>query len=201
MKLTPEKLTAFCAALAETCNVGKACKAIDVSRYTAYKWRKDMPKFAEAWDDAMKAGLLALEDEAHRRAFEGVREPLVHQGQMTYEYERDDRGRIIYDEEVEVNGEERTVIRTPRLKLDENGEPMVSTVRKYSDTLAIFLLKAHAPEKYRENSKMELSGPNNGPIQMDSTTRSARLATLVAKLKARAEGGPEPTPEDWSDLA
>lgn len=31
-------------------------------------------------------------------------------------------------------------------------------VQRYSDTLLIFLLKGHKPEKYRENSKVELSG-------------------------------------------
>ena len=113
---TPERATAFCAALAETCNVGKACKAINIARTTAYTWREDDPEFSGMWDRAMKVGVTALEDEAHRRAFEGNDEPVFHQG-------------------------------------SECG-----SVRKYSDTLAIFLLKAHAPDKYRENSKVELSG-------------------------------------------
>lgn len=34
----------------------------------------------------------------------------------------------------------------------------VGTVRKYSDTLAIFLLKGAMPEKYRDNAKLELAG-------------------------------------------
>lgn len=42
----------------------------------------------------------------------------------------------------------------------------VGTVRKYSDTLLIFLLKAHAPEKYRDNSRVELTGPDGGPIKV-----------------------------------
>ena len=82
MKLTPEKLTAFCAALAETGIVAKACKAVDISRQQAYKWRQSMPEFAKAWDDALEIGITALEDEAHRRAFEGTDEPVFHQGAM-----------------------------------------------------------------------------------------------------------------------
>ena len=99
MKLTPEKLTAFCAALAETCRVDKACKAVGVSRVTAYKWRNTMPEFCAAWDSAMKVGITALEDEAHRRAFEGVPEPLVHQGQFTalLEEVRDGDGNPVLD--------------------------------------------------------------------------------------------------------
>jgi hypothetical protein len=150
MKLTPEKLTAFCAALAETCNVGKACTAVGISRMTAYTWRSDMPDFADAWERAMKAGLLALEDEAHRRAFEGLDEPVFYKG-------------------------------------DECG-----TVRKYSDTLAIFLLKAHDPEKYRENSKVELSGSLALNTMSDEEIR-AELAVLTA-------GGALHSSDDVSDL-
>lgn len=116
MKLTPERLTAFCAALSETCNVGKACAAVGISRMTAYNWRQDMPEFAAAWDHAMKVGVTALEDEAHRRAFEGNEEPVFHLGVRT------------------------------------------DTMRKYSDTLAIFLLKAHDPEKYRERTEQRNTG-------------------------------------------
>jgi hypothetical protein len=35
---------------------------------------------------------------------------------------------------------------------------------KYSDTLLIFLLKARAPEKYRETVRQEHSGPQGGPV-------------------------------------
>jgi len=134
MKLTPEKLTAFCAALAETCNVGRACTAVGISRYTAYKWRKDMPDFAEAWDDAMRAGVLALEDEAHRRAFEGVEDPLTHQGKFTYLYAESK------DEIDELTGQPKMVP-----VLDEQGNHKVAAVRKYSDTLAIFLRQGAQP--------------------------------------------------------
>lgn len=163
MKLTPEKLTAFCAALAETCNVGKACAAIDVSRYTAYKWRKEMPQFAEAWDDALKAGLLVLEDEAHRRAFDGVDKPLTHQGSFTYLYRevKDEAGEPVLD----ANGMPR---RDP--VLDANGNHMVATVKEYSDTLAIFLLKSHNPDKYRENSRIEL----DAKVDIAQTLTAAR---------------------------
>jgi hypothetical protein len=155
MKLTPEKLTAFCAALAETCNVGRACAAVGISRQTAYVWREGDADFAKAWEQALKAGLTALEDEAHRRAFEGTEEPVFHQG-------------------------------------SECG-----SVRKYSDTLAIFLLKAHAPEKYRENTRMELTGANGGPVQLSDADRAARLAGLLALAQQRKDAG---GPDDVSDL-
>lgn len=130
MKVTPEKLSAFCTALTETCNVGKACKAVDIARQTAYRWRDEIPAFAEAWDRAMRVGVSALEDEAHRRAFDGIDKPIVHQG-------------VVMD-----------------------------TCKEYSDTLAIFLLKAHAPDKYRDNVRQEVVGPNGGPLQQRVTVVS-----------------------------
>lgn len=187
MKLTPEKLTAFCAALAETCNVGKACAAVGISRWTAYQWRKLMPDFATAWDDAMKAGVLALEDEAHRRAFEGVEDPLTHQGNFTYLY----REAVGEDGQV-VLGEDGKPKMVP--VVDEHGEHKVAAVRKYSDTLAIFLLKAHNPDKYRENSKVELHG-HLAIGDMSEDEIRAELAALVAS-------GVVPTgaSDDCSDL-
>lgn len=40
----------------------------------------------------------------------------------------------------------------------------VGTIRRYSDTLAIFLAKAHRPEKYRDRSQTELTGPGGAPL-------------------------------------
>jgi hypothetical protein len=40
----------------------------------------------------------------------------------------------------------------------------VGTVREYSDTLTIFLLKAHKPEKYRENVRVEHTGKDGNEI-------------------------------------
>jgi len=145
MKLTPEKLTAFLAVLAETCQVRKACAAVSISAYTAYKWRKELPEFAADWDEALKAGLYSLESEAHRRAFEGTDKPVFHQGAVC------------------------------------------GTVREYSDTLAIFLLKSHDPAKYRENTRMELTGADGGPVQMDDKAASARLAQLLAMAQQRKD--------------
>lgn len=41
----------------------------------------------------------------------------------------------------------------------------VGAVRKYSDTLLIFLLKAHKPRMYRDSVKHEHTGADGGPIQ------------------------------------
>lgn len=151
---TPEKEIAFLAALAATCNVTKACKAAGAGRMTVYEWRKGDEEFASRWEEAMRIGAEALEDEAKRRAFDGVDEPVFYLGVAT------------------------------------------GTVRKYSDTLAIFLLKGALPEKYRENARMELTGANGGPVQFSESERAAKLAGLLALAQQRRDG----EPDDASDL-
>lgn len=47
----------------------------------------------------------------------------------------------------------------------------VATEREYSDTLLIVLAKAHAPEKYKDRTSNEHSGPNGGPIPTEVTHR------------------------------
>lgn len=56
-------------------------------------------------------------------------------------------------------------------------------VTKYSDSLTMFLLKAHRPDKYRERSevKQELTGNMN----LNDTTRASRLAALIELAKLR----------------
>jgi hypothetical protein len=98
-----------------------ACAAANVHRQTYYDWLRDDPTFATAAREAREVAIEALEEEAHRRAIEGVEDPIYYKGEF------------------------------------------VATVRKPSDTLMIFLLKANRPEKYRE--RVELSGPNGAPLE------------------------------------
>jgi hypothetical protein len=124
-----ENERAFLEALADTCNVRLACAISNISRSSAYLWRKEDSGFAQRWEEAAKIGAAALEEEAIRRAHEGWLEPVYYKG--------------------EIRGE----------------------VRKYSDTLLIFLLKGAKPEKYRERVQNEHIGPNGGPIQSSITVR------------------------------
>ncbi len=49
------------------------------------------------------------------------------------------------------------------------GGKKVGSIREYSDTLLIVLLKARAPEKYKERFQGELSGKDGKPIETVST--------------------------------
>lgn len=72
-----EAKAAFLKAMSEGKSITGSANAAGIGRRTAYDWREADPVFAEAWDDAIEAGTDLLEDEAHRRAFEGVDRPVA----------------------------------------------------------------------------------------------------------------------------
>lgn len=81
-KRTPKKEKAFLQALRKTGNVSKACEIVKIGRRTAYEWRAESEEFAELWEQAIEAGYDLLEEEARRRAFEGlVRKKFTSKGQ------------------------------------------------------------------------------------------------------------------------
>lgn len=63
-------------------NVKKACELSGMARSTVYRLRKNDPAFASVFSEAFEEGIDALEDEARRRAFEGVERPVFYQGKQ-----------------------------------------------------------------------------------------------------------------------
>lgn len=112
----------FLTLLRDTGNVTHSARQVGVTRMTAYHHRDRDAEFAQLWDDALHEAVDGLEHEAHRRAVQGVEEPVFQGGRQ------------------------------------------VGTIRRYSDTLLLSLLKAHAPEKYRDRQSIEHAGPGGGPI-------------------------------------
>lgn len=100
-------MRAMLAALNETGNIAQAARAAGCERRRHWDWLK-IPEYAERAAEAIENSIEAMEQEARRRAVEGIPEPVFYQGKA------------------------------------------VGAVRRYSDTLLIFLLKAHRPEKYRD---------------------------------------------------
>lgn len=144
-KATPKKRSApdwmprFLACLRDTSNIRASCEAAGVNRTTVYRRRDSDKKFADAIADALEDGTDDLELEARRRARHGLMRVKFHQGAPIM---------------IPVMRPDRTPL------LNEAGEPVLVPYveHEYSDTLMIFLLKAHRPEKYRENIKHEVSG-------------------------------------------
>lgn len=83
----------FCRALAKGYSVTSAAWSIGVTRTTIYQWRNAslatkqedgsyIDDFCVRWEDAHEAGVDRLEDEAVRRASEGVQKPVYQGGVM-----------------------------------------------------------------------------------------------------------------------
>ena len=77
---TPRVEERFLKQLAAGGSVTSAARAIGTGRSTVYQWRDDDVNFAKAWDDAIESGTDVMEDEAVRRAVEGVDRPIYYQG-------------------------------------------------------------------------------------------------------------------------
>jgi hypothetical protein len=90
-KLIPARRERFLKALADTGSVTAAVAVAGTSRTRCYELRKGDQVFAAAWDEAEEVAADRLEDEARRRAVEGVPEPLVSAGKLV----RDDDGQPI----------------------------------------------------------------------------------------------------------
>lgn len=140
-----QKQEAFLEALREMGNVRYACEQADIPRRTVYEWREAEPVFAQHWEEALDEAADSLEQEAWRRAVDGVDKPVFGS-----------RGAGL-------------------------GSGEVGTVREYSDTLLILLLKAARPEKYRERTDVRQSGPVT-PINWETVPRELRQRYIEGEI-------------------
>lgn len=145
----------FLANLAETGNVKLAADGAKVSRQSAYNHREDNKDFAARWDSAVDEAMDLLEAEARRRAVVGVDDPVIYEGKLCGVWV-DDKGRQVSEN-------------TPGATL------IPLTVKKYSDTLLIFLLKGGRPQKFRDTHHHTHDGRLNiirtaaeGEVEADS---------------------------------
>jgi len=76
----PDRDLVFVTALAQGRSVQGACDVAGYARSSVYERRANDAAFATAWDAAYEAGSDVLEDEARRRAIEGVERGIYHAG-------------------------------------------------------------------------------------------------------------------------
>ncbi len=146
--------TAFLAAFAQTGNITEAAAAVQMDREDHYRWMRGDETYPPRYEVAEQIAADYLEQEARRRAVEGLREYKFHQGQpiidpRTRKPLLDDTGKPV------INPETKQVI--------YEGEPYFE--HKYSDTLLIFLMKGAMPDKYRE--RREVTGADGGPVKLE----------------------------------
>lgn len=140
----------FIAKLREIGIVVRAREAANISVKALYDARRRDKEFAREWDEALEDSTQALEAEAFRRAYHGVDEPVFFQGQLAGDwYNRD--GQIV-----------------PKGTPDAVFVP--HTIKKHSDILMMFLLKARRPNVYRDNYKVQIQG---GTVKHEHTVQVA----------------------------
>lgn len=182
--------TPFLSHLRQTGNVAASARVAGIVSQTAYNARKNDADFAAAWEVATDDHIDVLEQEATRRAM-GYETPVIHKGEMTPVFERDEDGQLVMVESVvsvtdKKTGETRdTVVQQPKQAVDEHGKPKWLTVTAYSDTLLLAKLKAY--RKRYATDRTELTGADGGAVSVDDSARSARIAQLMNIAKRRAE--------------
>jgi hypothetical protein len=79
---TPERQLAFVRMLSVTGQVSEACRAVGMSRKSAYKLldRKGSESFAAAWASALMSGQQRMVDQMMERAIRGVTKIIVKRG-------------------------------------------------------------------------------------------------------------------------
>jgi transposase len=82
LKATDENKEIVLAMLANGATYGAAAAAIGAHRRTIMKWSDNDEEFAQRWNDAVEEGIDRLEQEAIRRARDGVKRPVFYMGQV-----------------------------------------------------------------------------------------------------------------------
>lgn len=127
-------------AMASGATVTEAAALAGKDRATIYRHLESNEQFKKDFDDATEQGTDVLEAEATRRAVNGVDEPVIYQGQVTF---------------IGIDKDGNSC--DPSAPIAVKHVPL--TIRKPSDTLMIFMLKARRPNKFRDNSKIEHALP------------------------------------------
>ncbi len=83
--LMRERRSAFLSGLARAKSVSRAADEAGIACSTLYGWRRADQSFAKAWADAIETGTDLMEDEAFRRAVEGMPKPVYRGGEKVDE--------------------------------------------------------------------------------------------------------------------
>jgi hypothetical protein len=84
-----------------------------------------------------------------------------------------------------VDGVQEPLVSAGKIVRDDDGNPIA--IRRYSDAILTLLLKARRPEKFRERSSVEMSGPGGKPIEVADARQ--RISTELDKIAERFFGG------------
>ena len=155
--LQPKKI-AFLVAYTECGNITQAAEAAGIQRQSHYRWLEEGREYQLAFGAAKQQAGERLEQEARRRAVEGVRKYRFHKGKPIL----DPTAGIC-----PITGEQLSV-------------PYYEDER--SDLLLIFLLKAVFPDKYRERQQVSME------VKTDDQSRHDFLVDRLAEIDQLLSG-------------
>lgn len=81
-KFNAERKRIFLETMEQGFSISKCCRAAGISYHTALEHKNKDKDFAEMWAAAYDVGTDAYEDEAKRRAFDGIDKPVMYQGEV-----------------------------------------------------------------------------------------------------------------------
>lgn len=153
---------AFMKAYALTGRIAAACKAAGISLTYAYQRRKIDEELDAEMTAAYDVYRSSIEAEIHRRAITGVTEKRFHQGSPIQDFELDDEGQPI---------------------VDDNGEIVLhhAIIRKYSDTLLLAHARRHIPE-YNEKRNVDMNVTGLEGLLAEISDTSTDLPSVDEKL-------------------
>lgn len=141
--------------------VSSACDYAGINRATAYTWKDQDKKFAEAWDIAVERIHDKARAKIFERAFEGIDSYVVSNGKLVYiEAGVDEQGK-------------------------ENFAPIIE--KKYSDSLAALYARANLPE-YKDKQTIDL---NVKMAEEAEKAKESLLASLGAVLDENSKAAPQ----------
>jgi hypothetical protein len=150
----------FLAALVQTGgNILRAALAAGIDRDMHYIWLRTDPAYRERFAVAWEQGIDTLESEAVRRAYEGVAEPVFRNGKRALDVMIDEKGAV---------------------KRDGAGKPIgvPASVRRYSDTLLMFLLNGNRSRKYRQRTDARFVDEEGKDRKLDLDAVSAYMNSV-----------------------
>jgi hypothetical protein len=83
--INPKK-KAFLVAFSRSGRVIDSCNAVGIHWTTHYHWKKHDKKYLAAFQMAEQIAADFMEDEIHRRAFDGIDHPVTYEGKITDTY-------------------------------------------------------------------------------------------------------------------
>lgn len=180
--------TKFLQNLASNGCISKSAQLAGISSASVYTLRRSDGDFAAAMENALEDSTDILEREARRRAVDGVKKPVVYQGQLTPVFKRDEFGELVTKQVTRTKDNGDTyVVDMPVQAVDEFGQPQYLTVSEYSDSLLAMLLKGNRRSKYGD--KQEITGLNGGPVVIDEMQRVSRISALLGLAGLRKDVG------------